>query len=180
MGQRVRVVVTVFMVASAIVLAGCGADTSATASRTDAQRNAGPFKDTTLCVTGQTGSPMTVYLSKIVYSTTKTWEVHTRDDPKETGPFPLIENSCFTNADEVHATVYNSDDTRAFSIVAGNPSIAEPFVYVICRIGSVTSQRYEFSEGLQRSYECGPFGINIERMTDSETEKRLQANVGLR
>ena len=187
MNQRVREVKRPFRrliaialaVTSAIALAGCGSDTSTKPGGSDAQRSALGVKGTKVCVTGRTGSPMTVYLSEIEWSDDDSWALLTENDPKQTGPFSLAENSCFTNdSSPVHASVYNADGTRAFSLVASNPLGVEPQVIAFCT-SSPTRTRYGFSEGLQRALTCGEFEINIERMTDSETEKHFQVYIAL-
>ena len=181
MGDRARVVAVALVMVTAVALSACGSGTSAQQSGTDDQRNAMPFaKDVTLCVTGRTGSPMKVYLSPFTPSGLYPLTIETESDPKQTGPFPLIENSCFTN-NPVLASVYNADGTNALSIVTENPAIGEPYAVVVCRAGDrATETKYSLSEGLRRTYDCGQLQINVERMTDSETEKHFQANVGLR
>ena len=184
---HVRLMTTALLVTSVIALVGCGSDTSAKPSGTDAQRTAAGIKGTNLCVTGRTGSPMTVYLSQLSAQPGMSLTGLTENDRKQTGPFSLVENSCLTNdfgqvrGAVVHASVYDADGTREMSIIADNPGLGEPKASVVCTAGpSPTQETYEFSEGLRRTFECGQFEIAVERMTDSATEKHLQANISLR
>lgn len=190
MSQRVRALSVALVMVTAVALTACSSDSSATSNGDDVQRNAAGMRGTTLCVSGRTGSPMTVYLSKIDGKASWVFIKRSADnDPKQTGPFSLsfTQNPCIFNdwgqvrMAMVLATVYSEDGTRAFWIAANNPGVGEPEVGVECNLGpSDVYTHYTFSEGLHRSYDCGQFAINVERMTDSETEKHFQVNVGLR
>lgn len=182
MGRIMRVGSVWLMVAMAIALSGCTSTSTARTVTTDsAQRDAaGLFgeKDSTLCV-AQNPSSMTAYLSETgKIELGESWEEETRIDPKESGPFPLSRNPCIYDKVAPTASVYNADGTRPFTIVANNPVVGEPYVVVICRVGSQpTRTKYNFSEGLRRTFVCGQFDIDVERMTDSETAKHFQANI---
>lgn len=160
-------------VVSMVILSGCGSEDRSDA---DGQRSAdSSVPPVELCVTGRTGTSMTVQFDGSSGS-------------QGDGPFPLIENSCGRSTlrelevENIRADVTDTDGTSPLLISATSPSVGLPYVTLECRPGSSNSDSntYRLDEGERQTFDCDQYAVDVERMTDSGTAKYFQVNLRLR
>lgn len=166
MRHLVRLISTALVVASAIVLAACGSDTSAKSSGTGAERNAVGVRSPEMCVTGAVAD------MKVEFNNT---------DPPGPGPFPLAGDYCGSTSDLVLA-IFTRDGVRPFELRAENFAVGSPKVSLNCSPLAYlpSSDTRSFSEGERHTFNCEQYVINVERLRDSADKKRFKVDVNLR